>query len=148
MDRALGLLSRRDHTKRELEQKLMRPLKSGPSDPVEVQRVIAELEAKGFQSDARAAKSLVTSKGRRMGTLRLRMELQQKGAAPELIASALEGRNDLEVCRQVWRKKFGQKAEDIKAKQKQFRFLASRGFSMDVVRNVLGGVPDESDDFE
>lgn len=146
MARALNLLSRREHTRKELERKLLRPTKSGPVDRAEVTRVLDELETRGYQSDDRAARSLVLSKGSKLGARRLQMELAQKGAGQEAIAKALEEHDDLASCQRAWTKKFGRVAEDPKAKQKQLRFLIARGFGLDVIRKVLGRA-DELDVF-
>jgi regulatory protein len=43
----------------------------------------------------------------------------------------------------VWQKKFGQLATSATDRNKQARFLASRGFSGEVVRQVVSGLGDE-----
>jgi regulatory protein len=40
----------------------------------------------------------------------------------------------------VWQKKFGQLAATSAERNKQARFLASRGFSGEVVRQVVAGI--------
>jgi regulatory protein len=141
MDRALAFLEVREHTRAELESKLARPTKEGSSDAAEIAQVLDELQRKGFQSDARAVSSLVTSKGQRLGRRRLQQDLQRRGASPALIAASLHAHPDVDVCRSVWRKKFKAPASDPKARMKQFRFLAARGFSLDSIRAVLGQPP-------
>ncbi len=45
--------------------------------------------------------------------------------------------SELEVAREVWKKKFGTAPQDEKEKAKQVRFLQARGFSLDVIFKVL-----------
>jgi regulatory protein len=146
MARALGLLGMREHTRKELERKLLRPAKANlrdgnPVDRAEVSRVLDELAEKGFQSDDRAAAGVLESKGHKLGTRRLQQTMQQRGASSDLIRSTLAGHDDYEACLKAWTKKFGAPAEDQKEKQKQFRFLASRGFSIDTMKKVMSGIP-------
>jgi regulatory protein len=131
-------LSMREHTRTELERKLMRPTKTGPVDRAEVTRVLDELALRDMQSDSRAARSYVSAKGRKLGKRRIGMELRQRGLSVEDVSTALASHNDEETCALVWQKKFGTVASDIKQKQKQFRFLAARGFGMDTIRKVMG----------
>jgi regulatory protein len=145
MDRALAFLAMREHTRKELEQKLMRPARV-PVSQDEVTRVLDELATKGFQSDARAVHSLVTSQGGKAGTRKLKHTLQQRGAPSGDIEQALRDHNDYEACLSAWTKKFGAAAEDMKAKQKQLRFLAARGFEMDSIRKVMDRAGSSIDD--
>ncbi|MOA02176.1 recombination regulator RecX [compost metagenome] len=46
---------------------------------------------------------------------------------------------ELQRAHAVWRQRFGAPAETPQEKLKQMRFLASRGFTGDVVRKVVGG---------
>ena len=41
----------------------------------------------------------------------------------------------------VWRRKYGTPAADAAGRVRQMRFLVGRGFSSDVVRRVVQGVP-------
>jgi hypothetical protein len=45
---------------------------------------------------------------------------------------------ELARAREVWRKKFDQPARDAAERAKQYRFLATRGFSGEVVAKLLG----------
>jgi len=51
--------------------------------------------------------------------------------------------SELARARAVWQKKFGQLASSSAERNKQARFLASRGFSGDVVRQVVAGVEED-----
>ena len=73
--RALRSLARREHTRSELRCKL------APHEETEGQldALLDALQAQGFLSDERAAASLVHRRAARLGTQRLRQELQAKG---------------------------------------------------------------------
>jgi SOS response regulatory protein OraA/RecX len=70
---------------------------------------------------------------------------KQRGAFSHDIQQALHGYNDYETCLNAWTKKFGAPAEDLKAKQRQPRFLAARGFEMDFNCKVLADISIDDD---
>jgi regulatory protein len=43
----------------------------------------------------------------------------------------------------IWQKKFGHVATDAATRNRQARFLATRGFSSDVVKQVVAGVEED-----
>ena len=133
--RALRLLSQREHSRAELERKL-----GGPeTDADELARALDDLQAKGFISEARVVESVVHRRATKLGTARVKQELQAKGLSPEAMGEALEQLRSTEVerAREVWRKKFGEPANDPVERAKHMRFLASRGFSADAIRRVV-----------
>jgi regulatory protein len=153
--RALRHLARRDHSRAELERKLA-PFAEEPNPDLEpepgqdaasassqIAAALDELAAKGLQSDQRTAESLITGQSRRLGVYRLKQNLKAKGLGAELINSALaqahaQGMDsELERARGLWQRRFGEPAADPAGRAKQMRFLAGRGFSGDVVRQVL-----------
>jgi regulatory protein len=98
------------------------------------------LQAKGFINEERVLESLIHRRAPKLGTNRIRQELESKGLAPEAIRDAVATLRSTEVerARAVWEKKFG-KSEASAApaeRAKQMRFLAARGFSGDVIRKV------------
>jgi len=121
--RALRLLSGREHSRAELELK----------------RVLDELQAKGFIDERRVAESVLHRRAGKLGAMRIRQELQVKGLSEELVRSALASLKATELARarDVWQRKFGVPATDAAQRAKQARFLASRGFSGEVVRRVV-----------
>jgi len=125
--RAVSLLARRDHARRELETKL----RSKVGDHPALAAVIEWCEEHGFIDDRRFAGFFVRSRiDRGQGVLRIRQELQQRGVASELIESALQ---DTEVdwfalAREVRARRFRQYPQDQKEKARQLRFLQGRGF--------------------
>jgi regulatory protein len=140
--RALRLLAAREHSRAELEHRLQR----FETTPGELTSVLDELQAKGFINEARVVQSVVHRRAERLGTQRVRAELQSKGLPPELVAEAVDGLRATEEsrAREVWRRKFGQPASEPRERAKQMRFLAARGFSGEAIRRVVAGA-DEGD---
>ena len=109
-----------------------------------IHAVLDEMQHKQFQSDERAAQSLVYRRAGKLGTARIAQELRRKGLDDSTIEQALdtlEG-TELERAREVWQRKFSQPPATPQERAKQMRFLASRGFGGDVVRQVLRGSED------
>ena len=133
--RALRLQSQREHSRAELERKLAQY----EEEPGTLARALDELTAKGFISEARVVESVVHQRAPRLGALRVRQELVQKGIAPEAIAEAVAAlqAKELERAREVWRRRFAAPAPDAAGRAKQTRFLLARGFAGSVVAKVL-----------
>ena len=146
--RALQWLAQREHSRQELRAKLLRNRRDGdapgPTEE-EVEAVIEWLAAQGHLSDARFIESRVHSRQHRFGNLRIRQELQQHGLALDADAQQALKSSEFERAREVWVRKFGAPADDPSGRARQMRFLAGRGFSADVIRQVVrGGTDDES----
>jgi regulatory protein len=67
--------------------------------------------------------------------------LQRAGVDGKQSAKLLSDLKETEFERayELWSKKYGVKAQDQKERARQYRFLASKGFSLDVVARVVGG---------
>ena len=138
-ERALTLLTRREHARAELARKLAPHAESSE----ELERLLDELAARKLLSDSRYAEMRVTVRAGRYGNQRLRQELASAGVDDDTISAALEQTdNELSRAQSVWRKKFGTPATDAAERAKQMRFLAQRGFSMEIIRRVLRGLDD------
>jgi regulatory protein len=140
--RALRYLAGREHSRRELVQKLQ----AFEETPGELVCVLDELEAKGFINEQRVLDSVVHRRAGKLGAQRIRQELQAKGLAPEAVQAAVADLQATELARarEVWRKKFGEVAQTPAERARQMRFLAARGFGADVLRRVVtGGDEDE-----
>jgi regulatory protein len=139
--RALRLLSGREYSRAELERKLV----SFEEEPGSLSLALDDLQAKGFISEARVIESVIHRRAGKLGLMRIRQELQGKGLDPEAVASALSGLKitERERAQEVWHKKFGEPAADAQEVAKQMRFLASRGFGGDVIRQVVKGTSDD-----
>ena len=139
--RALKYLAAREHSRPELERKLA----AHEEEPGQLARVLDELEAKGLMSQARFVESLVHRKASRFGTARMRQELQGHGLDQDTLSEALASlrASELQRALAVWQRKFDQAPADAAERARQMRFLASRGFSAEVVRRVVSGTGDD-----
>ena len=135
--RALRLLSQREHSRKELEQKL----KPHEEMPGELAEALDFLAAKDFINEKRVVESVVNRRSSKLGAARVRQELMAKGLPADDIAEAVEAMRGTELERAlvVWRKKFGAPPSDASERAKQVRFLVSRGFAPDVVRRIVFG---------
>ena len=152
---ALRLLVRREHSRQELVQKLVRRLQTFPAaqkldteaQAALVSVLVDELGNKRFQSDQRFAQQRAIHRGARYGNQRIKQELSQRGVDDQTISEALEEGGDERVrCRNVWLKKFGQAATSREEIAKQVRFLQYRGFSGATIRHVMKTSSDVSSD--
>ncbi len=134
---AVTLLSRREYSARELQQKL------AVSHPAEtVGEVIESLQSQGLQSDQRFAQVWVRHRLLQgCGPLRVQAELRQKGIAGDLIQQCLadDSIDWFEQARQAFQRKFGSRGKDAREKARQMRFLQYRGFTGDQIRHALQG---------
>ena len=140
-NRALRLLTLREHSRPELERKLaVHEEQAG-----QLALVLDDLEAKGFISEQRVVASVVYRRSSKLGAKRVGQELQHKGISQEVVKEAVAElqTTELDRARAVWLKKFGQTATTPKEKAKQLRFLISRGFSTSVLYEVLGTYVDD-----
>jgi regulatory protein len=133
--RALRLLGRREHSRAELTAKL----KPDTDDPKALEQLLDEFEQRGWLSETRVADSVLHARRGRFGVARIEHELRAKGLSPEVIERAVDqaAAMELESARAVWSRKFGQLPVNLTERGRQSRFLASRGFSPDVIRQVL-----------
>ena len=133
--RALRLLARREYARAELAARLAPHLQAGE----DLEALLGELEAQGFLSDARAAESLLRRRAPRLGTQRVLQELRHKGLDAELVRAAADSLRASEFARAqaVWQRRFGTPPANAQEQARQMRFLAARGFSTEVVRQVL-----------
>jgi regulatory protein len=135
---ALGLLARREHSKRELIIKLR--VRGCPEKIIT--QVVDQLAAEGMQSDARFAEAFVRSRIERgRGPLRIRAELIERGLEDGLIAEALLQYEDwwrdlaLEACN----KRYGENTPsvDFDERSRRSMFLQRRGFTADQIRYAI-----------
>lgn len=75
----------------------------------------------------------------KFGSQRVAHELREKGVADDLIQNAVETikEHELENAREVWKKKFKAYPTSREDWAKQARFLQSRGFGFEIIKNVL-----------
>jgi regulatory protein len=134
--RALGLLTRREHSRKELTRKLT----SRGMDAAEVDAAVATLAHDGWQNDARFAESLVRARvSGGHGPMRIRAELATHGLDREAIASALDSFHGdwAEIASDLVRRRYGPVAAlDLAQRRKAADFLARRGFDSASIRGA------------
>jgi len=139
--RALGLLVRREHSRRELTRKLT-------ARGVEKDAAVAaidKLEAAGWQDDSRFAESLVRSRiSAGYGPIRIRAELGMHSLDREAVAAALDTAevdwND--IARDLVRRRFGAEL-DRDQQRKAADWLLRRGFTGAQVRAATRFDPED-----
>ncbi len=138
--RALRLLAGREHSRAELERKL-KPHAQETGQLEQLAPLLDELTARDFINEGRVVESLLNRRAARLGSARLRQELNQKGLGREDVEQAMAGlkSTELERARQLRLKKYGAEVQDGKERARQMRFLMSRGFSAEIVRQALQG---------
>lgn len=141
LNTALHILSGKDHSVRELRQKLGK--KGLPEDAIE--RVVAECLRQGYLDDERAALALIDRLKRKgCGLRRLRFELSQGGLSGDRTSALLESRFTPEDESELaWRtlerkwKTYPAGEGETKKRGRIQRFLSGRGFSEASVRAAM-----------
>lgn len=108
----------------------------------QVEELLAWLEAHAYLSEQRFVESRVHARAARYGNLRIRQELAGHGLALDAQAEQQLRDSELSRAQQAWQRKFDAPPRDVSERARQARFLANRGFSHDVIRQVLRGVGD------
>lgn len=143
LQRALGLLVRREHSRREL----VRKLEVRGIEPDQAEAAVARLAEAGWQDDARFAESLLRSRaGTGYGPLHVRAELATHGLPGELIEQVLDAyEGDWEDnARELLRRRFGESGwEEPARRRKAAELLARRGFPADLLWRVVKGDPED-----
>lgn len=135
---AIHLLSLRDHSRKELTDKITRKHEVGEG---ELNGLLDELEASGYLNDQRYAESFLRSSViRGHGPMKITYALRNKGVDDELVREAFDSSDTdwLEQARYQREKKFGEEIPgDFKERARQSRFLAGRGFFIDTINAVF-----------
>jgi regulatory protein len=112
-------------------------------DAVELARQVDEvldwLVAQRHQSDERFAESRIHARAGRLGQARIRQELSRHGVELDSDTARQLRETEYERAREVWRRRFPEPSTDPAGRAKQMRFLAARGFAVEVIRRVVGG---------
>lgn len=135
--KAVNLLSIREYSEIELARKLL----SSGFDEVLVGRVIIQLKEKDYVNNERYAEAYINFRlNKGYGLYRIESELNQKGLTADEIQQAL-GEIDIdwwEHLTQVYEHKYhGSKIKDDRERAKRARFLSYRGFSNEMIRDLL-----------
>jgi len=140
-ERALGFLSRREYSYKELEQKL----RGFAEESDDLPALLEDFKKRGWLSEERYTEQIVHARKGKFGSLRVAHELREHGVAEELISKAVAEVKTDEVAnaRAIHRKKYKVPPANREEWAKQARFLQSRGFGFDVIKQVLRDDPDE-----
>jgi regulatory protein len=130
---AVGLLSRREHSRVELVAKLAKK----EFTEEQIDSAFEQLLEHGLQSDQRYLEDFVRSrllKG--SGPLKIAHELRTRGIDPEMLQNYLNSQKVdwLEVATTTYKKKYRANDEiDARERAKRVRFMQSRGFPSDII---------------
>ncbi len=143
LQRALGLLTRREHSRKEL----IRKLTTRGLDATEVEAAVEKLVEAGWQDDGRFAESVVRNRtGGGYGPMHIRAELRTHGLDDDAIAAALDTFEGswLENARELVSRRYGDAIhDDLSVRRKAADTLMRRGFPGDVVRAATRFDPDD-----
>jgi len=140
--RALKVLSRREHSARELTSKLTHD----GLDRSLATELVGELGESGWQSDTRYAGLVTRSRiSQGYGPLRIRAELSARGVDDAVIRTTIEdaGADWADIVGRIYARRYSGPPTSAKEKASRYRFLAARGFTSDQIRAVLGQVVDD-----
>lgn len=136
LQRALGLLVRREHSRKELGRKLV----AKGVEPEQAQQAVDRLTSEGWQDDERFAETLVRNRANGgYGPRHITAELGTHGLDSEAIAAAMasyEG-DFLDNARDLIRRRFGEDGpQELPQRRKAADLLARRGFDGDMIRRA------------
>jgi regulatory protein len=145
-DKALGLLARREHSRRELKTKL----RQGGYESEETSAAIDRLGEQHYQDDDRFGEVLLHSRiAQGYGPMRLRVELKSHGLADARIRELLDAADvdwDASAAAQLRRRYGGVGTTDPTERSRRAQFLLRRGFAAATVRSVTHADVDEAAD--
>ena len=139
-NQALRLLTTREHSRDELLRKLAQAkvrrtreaAKAPKPDKDDIASLVDDLTAQGWQSDDRYAEAIVRRLTGQASRRFIGEKLAQAGIKKDVAATALEAleQDDVEVAQALWTRRFGDTPKDDKDRQRQIRYLLSRGFHL------------------
>lgn len=141
-NKALRFLSFRPRSEKEIRDYLQKK----NSDPQTAQKIIDKLKEYNFINDNEFARLWFESRIKLKPRAKrvIKMELKQKGISEELIDEVFENTNsdDKELALILAEKRVKRyvKEEPQKAKEKMYRFLISKGFNYDTIKDVVDHV--------
>ena len=145
-DKALGLLARREHSRKELKTKL----RQGGYEGEETSAAVDRLGEQHYQDDDRFAEVLLRGRiAQGYGPTRLRVELKSHGLADARIRELLDAAEvdwDASAAAQL-RRRYGKAGvADATERTRRAQFLLRRGFAAATVRSVTHADVDDAAD--
>ena len=145
-DKALGLLARREHSRRELKTKLRQSGYEGDESTAAIDR----LGEQRYQDDERFAEVLVRSRAAQgYGPQRIRAELKTHALSDQRIRELLDVSGvdwDASALDQLRRRYGGKGAPDHAERARRAQFLLRRGFAAATVRRATHAEVDDAAD--
>lgn len=136
-DRALSLLEHGMKTKKQVFDYLKN--KAYPEDCIE--SAVKKLEDYGYINDLAYANEYIKLNIKKSGMIKIKFDLKTKGIPEDVLQQSLQNFIDkdteIESCFDIATKKMKGQSLDLKGKQKLYSYLASRGFSFDVINSAL-----------
>lgn len=133
----LRLLIRREHSRKEIEQKLI--VKGYKLQ--QISAVIDDLAKQNWQDDARFAESYVRTRSRKgFGPVKIAGELRQQGVDKDTINRLIKAHSEdwLTLVEQAYRKKFADPViANTTERDRRIRFLSQRGFPSNMILDVI-----------
>ena len=133
--RGLELLSRKHRTERDLRDAL-----ADDFQPEDIDRALARLHELGFLDDrAWSDRYVAGQRAQTRGRSLLRSELRARGIADEVVADALDGRDELTAALETAHKRartLRSIEDDQQRRRRLYDFLRRRGFADDVARRA------------
>jgi len=141
LNTALRILTRRDHSKHELSQKLAARGHAGEV----IDKVISECERFDYINDERTARVFIRRLHRKgYGRKRIRFELNLKGfrgnQIQALLSKSISDADEGQCAETIFQKharRFDREKDILKRKDKIYRFLYARGFSKAVISEFI-----------
>lgn len=137
---ALRIIERSYKTEKEIRDKL----KQKGYEEKQIDNSIKFLKEYNFLNDNVYAKSFIKDKLNSKGSQKIKYDLMRKGIAKDIIEENLMGidkSEEKEVALNIGRKKYEtikkKESDNYKASGKLYRFLISRGYSYDIVKDVV-----------
>ena len=135
-NKALDLLSRREHSRKELYLKLISRFESKE----EINLILNKLEKNKLLSDSRFTEEYVQARRRKgFGPIKISAELEKRGISDSLISAQINIYDDWDdLAQSTFQKRFPEGiCKDFKELQKQKNFLSNKGFTFYQIESVL-----------
>ena len=135
-NKALDLLSRREHSRKELNLKLMKRFESKN----DINFTLNRLEENNLLCDSRFAEEYVQARRKKgFGPIKISAELEKRGVNESLISSEIDKFDDWEDLAELsFKKRFPDGvSKDFKKLQKQKIYLSNKGFTFYQIELVL-----------
>ena len=135
-NKALDLLSRREHSRKELFLKLTKRFESKEV----INLTLDSLEGKNLLSDSRFTEEYIQARRKKgFGQIKISAELEKRGVNESLISNEIDKCDDwVSLAELSFKKRFPDgPSKDFKMLQKQKNFLSNNGFTFYQIESVL-----------